>query len=134
MYGQHPAKAVLWRPSRRRRRCLPHTQRWTELGAFLRIRRERLSPQDMGMLREGRRRTPGLRREELAQLAGVGLTWYTWLEQGRDIPASRQVVSALARALRLADDDRRHLFALADLPAPRAEEPGPVTAALQRAL
>ncbi|NUT48568.1 MAG: helix-turn-helix domain-containing protein [Saccharothrix sp.] len=91
-----------------------------ELGAFLRARRERLKPQDVGLVASGRRRTPGLRREEVAQLSGVGLTWYTWLEQGRDIPSSRQVIEALATALRLDDDDRDHIFELAGL---RAAEP-----------
>ena len=59
-----------------------------ELGTFLRSRRERISPQQVGLISSGRRRTPGLRREELAQMAGVGVTWYTWLEQGRDINVS----------------------------------------------
>jgi transcriptional regulator with XRE-family HTH domain len=57
------------------------------LAAFLRSRRERISPEQVGLPAGGRRRTPGLRREEVAQLAGVGVTWYTWLEQGRDINA-----------------------------------------------
>ncbi len=63
----------------------------------------------------GRRRTPGLRREEVAQIAGVSVTWYTWLEQGRNISASEQVVDALARALRLGPDQRRHIRGLAGL-------------------
>src|SRR4051794_19928799 len=63
-----------------------------------------------------RRRTPGLRREELAQLAGVGVTWYTWLEQGRQINASVQVLTAVARALLLDQAEQEHLFRLADLP------------------
>ncbi len=91
-----------------------------ELGAFLRARRARLQPADVGLPGDsvpGRRRTPGLRREEVAELSGVGLTWYTWLEQGRDIPASAQVVEALGRALRLSSDERRHLRTLAGLSA-----------------
>jgi transcriptional regulator with XRE-family HTH domain len=64
----------------------------------------------------GLRRTPGLRREEIAQLSGVSVTWYTWLEQARDISASAQVVDALARALGLDPDQHRHLRRLADLP------------------
>ena len=56
-----------------------------QLGAFLRARRESLDPQRLGLPRSGRRRTPGLRREEVAMLADVGVTWYTWLEQGRDV-------------------------------------------------
>jgi hypothetical protein len=92
-----------------------------ELAAFLRARRSQVKPADVG-LPEGvnRRRTPGLRREEIAQLAGVGLTWYTWLEQARDIPASRQIIDALATALRMGDDERRHLLTLAGLPLPQA--------------
>lgn len=95
-----------------------------ELAAFLRARRAAVRPADVGLPEGvGRRRTPGLRREEVAQLSGVGLTWYTWLEQGRDIPASPQVVGALAAALRLDDDGRRHLHALAGLPAPATAPP-----------
>jgi transcriptional regulator with XRE-family HTH domain len=84
-----------------------------ELGAFLRSRRERLTPADVGLPAGGRRRTPGLRREEVASLAGVGMTWYTWLEQGRDINASAQVLDALARTMLLDPHERAHLFTLA---------------------
>ncbi len=70
--------------------------RRTELAAFLRARRERILPEDVGLPPGTRRRTAGLRREELAQLAGVGVTWYTWLEQGRKINASVQVLDAIA--------------------------------------
>ena len=74
----------------------------------------------VGLPANGRRRTPGLRREEVAQLAGVGLSWYTWLEQGRDIKPSAQVLDALARVLRLGAAERAHLFHLArvELPLP----------------
>lgn len=90
-----------------------------ELGAFLRSRRDSLTPADVG-LPEGRsRRTPGLRREEVSMLAGVSVTWYTWLEQGRRINASVDVLEALARALLLDDAGRRHLLALA-APVPTA--------------
>jgi transcriptional regulator with XRE-family HTH domain len=95
----------------------PHARR-AELAAFLRARRARLRPSDVGLPDDsvpGRRRTPGLRREEIAELSGVGVTWYSWLEQGRDIPASGQVIEALARALLLDEDDRRHLRNLAGL-------------------
>jgi transcriptional regulator with XRE-family HTH domain len=92
-----------------------------ELGAFLRNRRERLAPADVGLPAGGRRRTPGLRREEVASLAGVGMTWYTWLEQGRDINASEQVLDAIARTLMLDAHERTHLFTLAGL-----TPPGPV--------
>src|ERR1700761_8910341 len=95
--------------------------RRTELAAFLRSRRERIQPEDVGLPPGTRRRTSGLRREELAQLAGVGVTWYTWLEQGRKINASVQVLDAIARTLRLDASERAHLF---PLPAePRAARP-----------
>lgn len=84
-----------------------------ELAAFLRTRRERVSPDDVGLPAGGRRRTPGLRREEVAALAGVGLTWYTWLEQGRAIGASAAFLDNLARVLRLDAAERRHLYLLA---------------------
>ncbi|HUD40053.1 MAG TPA: helix-turn-helix transcriptional regulator [Streptosporangiaceae bacterium] len=87
--------------------------RRAELAAFLRSRRERISPQQVGVSPLGRRRTPGLRREEVAQLAGVGVTWYTWLEQGRDIKVSDQVLEAIARTLMLDRDEHAHLFSLA---------------------
>ncbi|MFE6968496.1 helix-turn-helix transcriptional regulator [Isoptericola sp. NPDC057653] len=83
------------------------------LGEFLRERRGRIGPGDVGLPASGRRRTPGLRREEVAQLAGVGVTWYTWLEQGRARNVSDQVLDAVARVLRLDAAERRHLLALA---------------------
>jgi transcriptional regulator with XRE-family HTH domain len=87
-------------------------ERRVELGAFLRARRERISPEDVGLPGGGRRRTPGLRREEVAQVAGVGVTWYTWLEQARDINVSAPVLDSIARALRLDQRERAHLFTL----------------------
>src|SRR5580765_2862901 len=81
-----------------------------ELGMFLRSRRERVKPEDVGVRYLRRRRTPGLRREEVAQLAGVGVTWYTWLEQGRDIAPSPQVLDAIVRTLRLDRHERTHVF------------------------
>jgi transcriptional regulator with XRE-family HTH domain len=84
-----------------------------ELGAFLRSRRERIGPEQVGLPPSRRRRTPGLRREEVAQLAGVGVTWYTWLEQGRDIHPSAQVLDAIARTLQLDAHEHSHLFTLA---------------------
>ncbi|MDT0542224.1 MULTISPECIES: helix-turn-helix transcriptional regulator [unclassified Streptomyces] len=83
-----------------------------ELAAFLRSRRERITPEQVGLERGRRRRTPGLRREEVAQLAAVGVTWYTWLEQARDIHVSTQVLDSIARALLLDRSEREHLFAL----------------------
>lgn len=84
-----------------------------ELGAFLRSRREAITPGQVGLPGNGRRRTPGLRREEVAQLAGVGVTWYTWLEQGRDITVSGQVLEAISRTLMLDPAEWNHLFTLA---------------------
>jgi transcriptional regulator with XRE-family HTH domain len=106
----------------------PGAARRAELAAFLRAQRARLRPADVGLPELGRpelgrRRTPGLRREEVAQLSGVGVTWYTWLEQGRGIAASTQVVDALARALLLSPDQHRHLRGLAGLAAPPDQEP-----------
>jgi transcriptional regulator with XRE-family HTH domain len=90
--------------------------RRAELGEFLRSRRERITPEDAGLPPGTRRRTAGLRREEVALLAGVGVTWYTWLEQGRPINASTQVLDAVARTLRLDQPEREHLYRLADVP------------------
>ena len=89
-------------------------RRRSELGKFLKARRAELTPEDFGLPAGSRRRTPGLRREELAQLAGIGVTWYTWLEQGREINASTQVLDALARTLRLDRAAREHLYRLAE--------------------
>ncbi|PWI20825.1 DNA-binding protein [Streptomyces sp. Act143] len=93
-----------------------------ELAAFLRHRREHISPEQVGLPRGRRRRTPGLRREEVAHLSAVGVTWYTWLEQARDIQVSVQVLDALARTLLLDPNERAHLFQLAG-----AVDPTPAT-------
>jgi transcriptional regulator with XRE-family HTH domain len=95
-----------------------------ELGTFLRGRRERISPADVGLRPGGRRRTPGLRREELALISGVSTSWYTFLEQGRDVRPSAQVLDALAGALALTGDERAHLMRLGGL-APAEPGPGP---------
>lgn len=97
--------------------------RRAELAAFLRSRRERISPEQAGLPPGTRRRTPGLRREEVAQLAGVGVTWYTWLEQGRQARPSASVLTAIADALRLDTHEREHLFALARDPDDQARGP-----------
>jgi transcriptional regulator with XRE-family HTH domain len=102
---------------------LPDAVRRRELAGFLRSRRERLTPHQVGLPITGRRRTPGLRREEVAQLAGVGVTWYTWLEQGRDIRPSEQVLGAVARSLQLDPYESAHLFTLAGLPARPSQHP-----------
>ncbi|WKN48511.1 helix-turn-helix transcriptional regulator [Nocardioides sp. Arc9.136] len=90
------------------------------LGEFLRSRRARITPEDAGIVSHGARRVPGLRREELALLAGVSATYYTRLEQGQSTNASASVVDALARALALSEDERAHLH---DLARPRAATP-----------
>jgi transcriptional regulator with XRE-family HTH domain len=83
-----------------------------ELGRFLRSRRERVTPHEVGFPVGPRRRTQGLRREEVAVLAGVSPTWYTYLEQGRDIHPSPEVLDSLARVLRLTEDERRYMHTL----------------------
>jgi transcriptional regulator with XRE-family HTH domain len=94
------------------------TQR-AQLSEFLKSCRARLSPQVVGLPPGGRRRTPGLRREDVAALAGLSATWYTWLEQGRDVRASDRVLESLSRTLRLSTEERDYLFSLAqNRPAP----------------
>ncbi|GAB0107387.1 helix-turn-helix transcriptional regulator [Nocardia sp. JMUB6875] len=113
----------------------PVSARHVQLGEFLRAQRARLQPADVGLVPYGdpaRRRTPGLRREEVAELSGVGVTWYTWLEQGREVAASRQVIDALARTLRLDPDQHRHLRFLAGLAEPEDPDIDTDRARLQR--
>jgi transcriptional regulator with XRE-family HTH domain len=83
------------------------------LSAFLKSKRAKIVPESVGLAPGTRRRTPGLRREEVAQLAGVSTTWYTWLEQGRDIRMSGSVLDCVAAALQLTIDERKYLFSLA---------------------
>ena len=112
----------------------PADQR-AELGEFLRARRQAVSPEQVKLPRGRRRRTPGLRREEVALLAGVSVTWYTWLEQGRRINASTDVLRAIGRALRLDDAGQEHLLVLAQptaLAAALAATPDEVPSALRR--
>jgi transcriptional regulator with XRE-family HTH domain len=109
------------------------------LGDFLRTRRARLSPADVGLPPGLRRRAPGLRREEVAQLANIGTSWYTALEQGRDVHPSEQVLEGLAQALRLTLAERQHLFLLAlqHIPAgplPSEEQLSPALHAVVHAL
>jgi transcriptional regulator with XRE-family HTH domain len=91
------------------------------LGDFLRAHRARLSPTGLGLPAGQRRRTPGLRREEVAQRCGMSVTWYTWLEQGRDVAASPQTLAALAQALQLTPAERAYLFQLAGRHDPAVE-------------
>ncbi|MER5750034.1 helix-turn-helix transcriptional regulator [Streptomyces sp. NPDC002088] len=98
------------------------SHRLRELREFLVSRRARVTPAEAGLPDGGaRRRTPGLRREEVAVLAGVGASWYQWLEQGRDISVSPQVLDSVARVLRLSNAERRHLYVLAGLNPPAPE-------------
>jgi len=101
-----------------------------ELAEFLRSRRARIAPEQAGLPRGTRRRTPGLRREEVALLAGVSPEWYTWLEQGRDITVSGQLLESLARVLRLDANEREHLFLLALRQPPPVETYTPPTVSL----
>lgn len=104
-----------------------------ELAGFLRSRRRQLAPADVGLPEGANRRTPGLRREEVALLSGVSHTWYTWLEQGREIRPSLQVVDALARTLRLTAAEREYVRRLSGNDPVRADEAGDVLPAhLQR--
>src|SRR5262245_50905851 len=84
-----------------------------ELGEFVRAHRERLTPAAIGLPAGSRRRTPGLRREEVAQLCGLSATWYSWIEQGRDVSVSPTALARLAVALRLGRAERAYLFELA---------------------
>jgi transcriptional regulator with XRE-family HTH domain len=102
-------------------------RRRIELADFLRQRRAALAPADVGLPGGGRRRTPGLRREEVAMLAGVGTTWYTWLEQGREVRASQDVLEAIATALQMTSAERGHLLLLG-----RGEEPLPSAACAEQ--
>jgi transcriptional regulator with XRE-family HTH domain len=90
-----------------------HDVRLQALSAFLKNQRSKISPESVGLPAGTRRRTPGLRREEVSQLAGVSTTWYTWLEQGRDIQVSHSVLDNIASALKLTADERKYLFSLA---------------------
>jgi transcriptional regulator with XRE-family HTH domain len=107
------------------------------LGDFLRAQRARLAPASLGLASGRRRRTPGLRREEVAQLSGLSATWLTWLEQGRDVAASPSALASLARALQLSPAERAYLFELAgrrDPAAPISGDGMDVPEALARAV
>jgi transcriptional regulator with XRE-family HTH domain len=97
-------------------------KRRTQLADFLKTRRTRLRPEQFDLPAYSRRRKPGLRREELAGLVGVGVSWYTWLEQGRDINVSDQILSRLADIFQLNEQERSHLFLLARGPLPLLDE------------
>ena len=96
-----------------------------ELGALLRTRRSQLDRSDLGLPALGRGRSSGLRREEVASLSGVSMTWYTWLEQGRDIAPSRQVLDAVSRTLRLSETEHAYVLSLAGYSAPAGRVSSP---------
>ncbi|GHO49051.1 helix-turn-helix transcriptional regulator [Ktedonospora formicarum] len=109
-------------------------ERREALAAFLRTRRARLQPAEVDLPARNRRRTPGLRREEVAELANIGVSWYTLLEQGQDVHPSKQVLSSLSQALRLTAAEERHLFLLAygEVSGKKIVEEEQITPALQR--
>jgi transcriptional regulator with XRE-family HTH domain len=114
------------------RRAAAEERRLRELADFLRVRRARLDPDELGFPSHRRRRTPGLRREDVAERAGVSTAWYTSLEQGRPVRPSRTVVASLANALSLSDVDRAYLFTLTGHTPPADNHPvGPGTRVLQ---
>lgn len=96
---------------------------YKKLGEFIRAHRERIKPQDVGLAAGGRRRTPGLRREELAQLCSISPTWLTWLEQGRSVSASGKMLANLADVLRLTVAERAYFFRLVDKLDPNRDAP-----------
>jgi transcriptional regulator with XRE-family HTH domain len=108
----------------------PTPEQRHELGAFLSSRRARLRPADFG-LPAGPRRTPGLRREEVAMLAGVSVSWYTWLEQGREIQPSADALRRISKVLNLDHVESAHLFALSAREAPALAISGGVSEGLQ---
>src|SRR5260370_22360221 len=122
--------------TRIRSNSMQKNERRRALANFLRQRRASLSPDEVGLLPGLRRRTPGLRREEVAQLANIGTSWYVWLEQGRDVHPSAPVLESLAQALRLTPNERRHLFLLAGqaLPPPVSPAEESIGPALQHVL
>lgn len=113
-----------------------NSRRYLELADFLKTRRARILPSQVGLSSGPRRRTPGLRREEVAHLAGIGLTWYTWLEQGRHIHVSAQVIESISKVLLLDQQERLHFYTLANQPPPAELPPfqGTINPVLQNIL
>jgi transcriptional regulator with XRE-family HTH domain len=107
-----------------------------QLSEFLKSCRARLQPVAVGLPQAARRRTPGLRREDVAALAGLSATWYTWLEQGRDVRASDRVLESLSRTLRMSTEERDYLFLLAQNRTPPLvrQTPEEVSPAVHRTL
>ena len=112
-----------------------HNGRRSELAAFLRARRDRLTPERLGLPLRARRRTAGLRREEVAELAGISVGLYTWLEQGRDVPVSERTIDAICDALELSEGERRYVQHLTQRTTPDVgDEPGDRLHRMVRAL
>src|SRR5829696_801723 len=113
----------------------PRAANRPELSAFLRAMRSRVRPEDVGLPEMGRRRTPGLRRQEVAQLAAVSIDWYIRLEQGRVGVPGIAVLDGVGRALKLSEAERHHLHLVArgEAPPPR-HVPAPVSQSLQTLL
>ncbi|MFD5795467.1 helix-turn-helix domain-containing protein [Streptomyces diastatochromogenes] len=111
---------------------MPSDRQLKELGQFLKVRRAEVTPTEVGLPAAGVRRTPGLRREEVALLAGVGVSWYTWIEQGRAENVSAEVLSAISRVLNLDDTQRQYVWRLAGLGSSHtASSPPPDAESLQ---
>lgn len=102
--------------------CMKSSNASKTLGRFLKSRRERLRPEIVGIKDTSRRRTPGLRREEVAYLANISSTYYTWLEQGRNVKPSQEVLQNIADALQLDKDEQTHLFALSEIGSAQSEK------------
>lgn len=114
---------------------MSEAERRQALGEFLRTRRARLTPQEVGLTGSARRRTPGLRREEVALLANIGISWYVALEQGRDVHPSEAVLDGIAHALKLTATERQHFLVLAGYPSAVASaEDEAVNPALEQAV
>src|ERR1700744_1784816 len=96
-------------------------ERRRQLAHFLKTRRGLLTPASVGLPQTRRRRVQGLRREEVAEAAGISVAWYTWIEQARDLNLSLATLNGISRALRLNEDERAHLFELAGQPIPVPE-------------
>src|SRR5262245_24387236 len=106
-------------PSSRLRTMADHQR-----AEFLRLCRSRIKPEDAGLAAGRRSRTDGLRREDGAALSGVSVSWYTWLEQGRDIRVSEELLERICRTFRLTADERTYLFSLVQRRLPRTQAPG----------
>lgn len=108
-------------PKQNQRDDLINAERLKELSAFLKSCRKRTNPEAFALPTQPRRRNPGLSRAEVASLAGISIDWYTWLEQGRNVRPSTQVLDGLSKVFQLTDSERRYLYSLTDYAPPPAE-------------